>query len=521
MLTRFGLFAALGCVATTEAVSLAAFGAEALREFACESAQEVLSSENGSLAKKAQCFELRVPMNHNDTAKEITLKFARFQVDRDHPQPVALVAIPGGPGSYFDYADFKDLKHEFDRQIDAVESGLDLILYTPRGTGHSTSLTCPEIYADAAERFWQAKTFAEMDLIDWSANLACAERMRAEGLDLARFGAIDTAQDLESMRVALGYERLVIYGVSYGSAYASEYARAYPGTTQALILDGVFDLRVRNSFIDQQSSDIAAYERLFEYCNADPDCFFEENEFREAMNEAAGRLAKRPISLPVTHPRSPKEVTRATFGPHQFAYVVYNNMYLANEFEAQDDLILSIRNGAVDKAISEWMYWAKTDDWYDPLHGSLLSRVAQCTDEDWRRGYQYEDLPTASYPVSTLEVEYEERSRTAAEECHALGIQQPTLPFYESNSIDAPTVFLHGAWDPVTGTEHLLPTKALYSNSRAFVFEDESHGVLTATKYCAGSVVMYALDSISEYEYSGWQGGVLNNCDQGDITELK
>ena len=46
-------------------------------------------------------------------------------------------------------------------------------------------------------------------------------------------------QDIEAIRQALGYEKLVLYGTSYGTKVALEYAERYPEHVEALVLDSV------------------------------------------------------------------------------------------------------------------------------------------------------------------------------------------------------------------------------------------------------------------------------------------
>ncbi len=46
-------------------------------------------------------------------------------------------------------------------------------------------------------------------------------------------------EDIETLRQASGYEKLVLYGTSYGTKVALEYAERYPQHVEALVLDSV------------------------------------------------------------------------------------------------------------------------------------------------------------------------------------------------------------------------------------------------------------------------------------------
>ncbi len=49
----------------------------------------------------------------------------------------------------------------------------------------------------------------------------------------------DTVADIEAIRQAGGYEKLVLYGTSYGTKVAERYAQEYPSHVEALVLDSV------------------------------------------------------------------------------------------------------------------------------------------------------------------------------------------------------------------------------------------------------------------------------------------
>ncbi|HEV2568752.1 alpha/beta fold hydrolase [Sphingomonas sp.] len=68
----------------------------------------------------------------------------------------------------------------------------------------------------------------------------CRERLRAAGAPLDVYGASRIVRDLERLRVALGYERVLLFGVSHGTVVANSYAAAYPKRVEAMLLDGAY-----------------------------------------------------------------------------------------------------------------------------------------------------------------------------------------------------------------------------------------------------------------------------------------
>ena len=57
------------------------------------------------------------------------------------------------------------------------------------------------------------------------------------GVRRAFLNTPETAKDLENLRVALGVDKLTLFGVSYGAQVAAEYARRFPDATAAVVLD--------------------------------------------------------------------------------------------------------------------------------------------------------------------------------------------------------------------------------------------------------------------------------------------
>ena len=49
----------------------------------------------------------------------------------------------------------------------------------------------------------------------------------------------ESVEDIEAIRQAAGYEKLVLYGTSYGTKVAEEYAERYPQHVESLVLDSV------------------------------------------------------------------------------------------------------------------------------------------------------------------------------------------------------------------------------------------------------------------------------------------
>ena len=102
--------------------------------------------------------------------------------------------------------------------------GYTLVAYDDRGTGESGLLDCPGVQA--------AVTAAQQR----AAATACAAQI---GPARQFYSTADHAEDLEAVRVALGFDKVALFGVSYGTKLAMAYALAHPDHVERLLLDSV------------------------------------------------------------------------------------------------------------------------------------------------------------------------------------------------------------------------------------------------------------------------------------------
>lgn len=165
------------------------------------------------------CAHLTVPLDPSGTVPgTITLAIRRrlAPVGEAHS---AVIALAGGPGqAAIPFAE------TFIELLGPILDTRDLIVFDQRGTGYSHPLSChgfeqPGVYHGGGQ------------LIK-----SCAEQI---GPERAFYTSLDSVADIEALRKALGYEKLVLWGTSYGTKVAEEYAQEYPQHVEALVLDSV------------------------------------------------------------------------------------------------------------------------------------------------------------------------------------------------------------------------------------------------------------------------------------------
>src|SRR5215471_10283548 len=181
----------------------------------------------------AELGRLKVPENRrNPQSRQIEIAFVRFRSTTQQPGP-PLIYLEGGPGgSGIDAA-----RNQAYALLMASREFGDVIVLDQRGTGMSRpALDCSlfwnlplnqPIGSDPANRSLQ-ETMRR-----------CLTELKDRGIDTAGYNNNENADDIEDLRVALGYPRVRLWGVSYGTLLGLTALRRHEGSIDRLILSGV------------------------------------------------------------------------------------------------------------------------------------------------------------------------------------------------------------------------------------------------------------------------------------------
>ncbi|GAB2840661.1 alpha/beta fold hydrolase [Lentzea nigeriaca] len=175
---------------------------------------------------------LQVPLDYAEPhGEQISLALTRRRATDPARRRGVLLSVNGGPGG--DSGLGRDLPSVFEGT--PVHEVYDLIGFDPRGTGASTRL-----YADVVI----PKAPFDSRPPD-SAFPVLAEDMRVRELACRRAGGDmrphvstrNTARDMDSIRVALGEEKISFVGYAYGSYVGAVYGSMFPSGLDRSVLD--------------------------------------------------------------------------------------------------------------------------------------------------------------------------------------------------------------------------------------------------------------------------------------------
>jgi len=194
---------------------------------------------DGSTSTQVECGNIEVPFDYADPDQgSFVLNVKKLNAASPADRIGSMMVNPGGPGfggsSLADDAQYYFSQDLIDR--------FDIIAWDPRGTGESTpAVNCVDTFDEYFGLDSPPETPEEKQaLIDASQafNDKCAEN---SGTILPYISTKASAQDINSLRLALGEEKVSFFGFSYGSELGTTWATMFPETVRAIVVDGAVD----------------------------------------------------------------------------------------------------------------------------------------------------------------------------------------------------------------------------------------------------------------------------------------
>jgi len=252
----------------------------------------------------ARCGYYSVPENPEQPGRRISLHVAIIPALRLAPAADPLFVISGGPGQAA-----SDFYVSAAPAFAYFRRDRDIVLVDQRGTGASNRLDCALEYEDDLTSMSTA-----------SLQLLAQRCLRTLPGDTRFYTTSMAVRDLDTVREALGYERINLYGVSYGTRVAQHYLRRHPTRVHATILDGVVPAGVALGpavALDAQN----VLDGIFDRCTADSQCNAAFPDIHLRFTALYDRLRARPLRLSVPDPLT-AEPARIRFGVAELGAVV-------------------------------------------------------------------------------------------------------------------------------------------------------------------------------------------------------
>lgn len=392
-----------------------------------------------------------------------------IDIQAKHETHRAIVFNPGGPGASATAmaGDFADAATGM---FAALRDSYDILLVDNRGTGKSAPQQCNFVQAAHPEEYFRQS---------WPDDLVRACRNRfASSANLSLYTTSIAADDLDDVRAALGYPKIVLDGGSYGTQFYLDYARRHPGSVESIVLGGVAPPHFYILPLPMARGAQTAIDNLEKACGADPRCAARFPQFAEHFAAVARRFDAGPVTLEVQNPVT-RRPQRVALSKEVFAETIRHELY----FE---------QGGAYMPVTIERAYMGD----YRPL-GEMVNQMALLFADLLANGLNLsvscaEDIPFVTEPAvaasSAGTFEGDARVRAQQRACKIWNVEPAPAAYHDPVRSDAPILMVSGSDDPASPPEYGRAALAYLPNARQMIVAGASHD--SDLPDCVGSIAL-------------------------------
>jgi pimeloyl-ACP methyl ester carboxylesterase len=445
-----------------------------------------------------ECGYLAVPeirSSTNNKTIKIFVAVARSAAKDKFSDPVFMLS--GGPGE----------KSGESGPLAAAFPGRDFVFFDQRGVGFSQpALECPE-YLKAIESDDGLSNTEVVANAALQGLLACGERMKREGVNLKAFNTSESAADINDLRLALGYDKINLFGVSYGTRLAQEVMRSYPQGLRAVVLDSVIPPQIDRS-ADTPNSAEESRQNVFAACAAQASCQQKYPDLERLYNEIYDRLNQKPLQAKLAGQTGP-------LTGDALQTILFSSLYFPQSIGEFPKILYQLRQDLnTNKATSE----AIIGTFVEQFFGALLTGISfgtffatECQGElafssIAKLQLAYQNLPRWAKTIGGAPGVASERGFAV---CSGWGLTEKSGQENDPLVSDVPTLLLGGEFDPVTPPRNLALAASGLSRATSVVIKGQAHSVALSSE--CGYRLMYSFlaDPLKKLDISCASNGKL------------
>lgn len=234
-----------------------------------------------------------------------------------HPNADAIAYIEGGPGVPA-LPDAPFIADGDDPVLKAFQPSYDIIFVDNRGMGVSNPTKCNiSPYDNMAAYFLQI----------WPDGIlsSCYKRY-AKTSNPSAYNTNNAVDDLDDVRAALGYRKLVLYGGSYGSFFSFIYIRRHEDRVKSAVLYGIMPPHFE-SLPGAPDGAQVALDDLVAKCARDESCRRHFPQFAAHFQAVLGRFQRGSVSMQVLNPKT-KHMKNVRLSKEVLVDRIRQNLYL-------------------------------------------------------------------------------------------------------------------------------------------------------------------------------------------------
>ena len=398
----------------------------------------------------AELGRLLVPENRNNPqSRLIELAFVRFKSTSKNPGS-PIIYLAGGPGG----SGISTARGSRFPLFMAMREVGDMIALDQRGTGMSKpNLTCPQ-----ALDFPLDKPPTREDLLRLykERSRACAEHWRSQGVDLRGYNTNESADDLESLRVALGAPKISLWGISYGTHLALAAIKRHGGNIDRAILAGIEGPDHTQKLPSTYRKHLEDLDRLVK---ADPEVSKLIPDFTGLVNNVISKLDKEPVTVDTTDPKT-KQKVKVVISGFLFRQLL-NNLYGADATPYLPYIFFSASKG--DYSVITYLLFSNTSS-----IGTAMQYMMDCSSgvsQERQRLVQRESKDPLFGDVNFPFMEV----------CEAWGSPDLGKSFRSPVKSSVPVLFISGTLDAKTPVGNAEEIRRGFRNSTHLVIDGAVH----------------------------------------------
>jgi pimeloyl-ACP methyl ester carboxylesterase len=424
----------------------------------------------------------------SEYGRTLKLGFMRVKSESDEARS-PLFILAGGPGQTAVSTDFLTLLKP--QLLGQILADRDIVLLEQRGTRNtSVHLDCPELTRSDWTTYEKGMTEAEAELFQIGVFKSCIDSFESQGVNLNAYNSVENAADVDAVREALGYERFIYYGASYGSQLGQHVMRDFPGTVEAVILDGANSLS-RKSWVEDRALDAQwGINNLTKLCDEDRIC--RENLDIPGLVEAALALFdKGPLPFRYSDPADPALTVEGKLTTDDMVSLIYEMQGSVIGAFSLPATLQVLSSGDVEQAV----------EILGQRRGSALVASRNAPAETGMAMLMHTAMVCSDDPVhSTSDVITKGTGRYAtafgksiAEQyvamCSVLDIQELPDSTDVDVSVDVPVLLLSGSLDVATPAFRSQIVADALPNATHLIFPGRTHVQLSSVNLCAFDIM--------------------------------
>jgi len=235
----------------------------------------------------------------NPKSRLIEIPFFRLKTKSSNPLPPIFV-LEGGPG---DNPSIMQKMEDIITPISLFGSRSDIVLFDQRGNGNSSpSLSCENSFSLPLgvqldqESFTKAyRTYIQ----------ECSFYWQEGNSDLQGYNVVSMTDDIEALRKALDYEKIILFGGSFGSHLGITYIKRYPNQVDRASLDSPEGLQHTIKLPYEVDKVLV---QLSDLVKADSVLSKKIPSFISLVKETLNNLDKNPVRSKALDPETGKEI---------------------------------------------------------------------------------------------------------------------------------------------------------------------------------------------------------------------